>query len=105
MREVSSRIVCAWLSVIAIVGVAGLLVARELSEGYYLKHPGGTTSALDLFEFGLMGIVAVLCLGYTGCAFITWAMGAKRRYDERSAARMAVYRDRKFHPGDYQKEK
>jgi len=83
MREVSSRIVCAWLSVIAIVGVAGLLVARELSEGYYLKHPGGTTSALDLFAVALMGVVAVLCLGFSVWSVLSWALEkARGQHDE-----------------------
>jgi len=83
MREISKRMACAWLGVITAIGVIGLLMARELSKGYYRQHPDGTASPLDLYEYALLGVVAVLCLGYTGWSLISWALRkARGQHDE-----------------------
>jgi hypothetical protein len=59
--EVSNKMVSVWMTAIVIVGGGGLIVAREAGQ-------------MDLFEYGLLGIVAVLCLGYSGWAFVSWAL-------------------------------
>jgi hypothetical protein len=79
LKEVSKKIACAWLGMIAVVGVIGLLVTRELSKEYYQAHPGGNSSPLDLYEYALLGVVAVLCLGYTTWVFVSWALKRARR--------------------------
>lgn len=53
------------MGMLVIVGALSLIVARE-------------TNQMDAFEIGLLGIVAVLCLGYSGWVFIEWAVRKSR---------------------------
>jgi hypothetical protein len=59
--EVSNKVVSMWMTALVVVGGGGLIVARE-------------TGQMDLFEYGLLGIVAVVCLGYSCWAVVSWGL-------------------------------
>lgn len=58
--EVSNKVVSMWMTALVVVGGGGLIVARE-------------TGQMDLFEYGLLGVVAVLCMGYSVWSLLSWA--------------------------------
>ena len=59
--EVSNKVVSMWMIALVVVGGLGLIVARE-------------TDQMDAFEMILLGIVAVVCLGYSCWAVVSWGL-------------------------------